>query len=161
MAAFAVGADMRQEALDAVQHAHQVDVDHPAPVVERDMVDAAAGGDAGIVADHMDVAEPLERRLRGALDAFGIGDVADGAVDVGRDLAQAFDRRAKRICLDIGNHHLHAGLRERAGHRKPNSAGPAGHKGRLAGKLTHDRIPPRDFDFPTCMKPPRRIANFR
>ena len=59
VAAFAMGADVRQESADAVKHAHQVDVEHPAPVVERNVVNAAATGDAGIVADHMDISECL------------------------------------------------------------------------------------------------------
>ena len=79
MAAFAMRADVRQEALDAVNHAHQVDVDHPAPIIQRDVVDAAAGRDAGIVADDMHVAERIERGLRRALDAFRVGHIADGA----------------------------------------------------------------------------------
>ena len=70
VAAFAVGADVRQEGADAVQHAHQIDVEHPAPVVERDVVDAAGGRNAGIVADHMDVAEGLDCLLGRAIDAW-------------------------------------------------------------------------------------------
>ena len=85
-----------RKAADAVQHAHQVDVEHPSPVVERDVVDAAAGGDAGIVADHMDISERLEGRLGRALDAGGIGDVAGDAAHVGPDIAQAFDGRCQR-----------------------------------------------------------------
>src|SRR5690349_21230938 len=57
--AFAMGADVRQEGMHAVEHAHQVDVKHPPPVVERNVVDAAAAGDAGVVADNMDVSERL------------------------------------------------------------------------------------------------------
>ena len=110
-----------RKALDAVQHAHQIDVDHPSPIVERDVVDAAAGGDAGIVADHMDLAERLERRLRGALDARRIGDIADDAADVGRDLLQAFDGGLQRVRLDIGQHHFHAGLRKGPAERKPDA----------------------------------------
>jgi hypothetical protein len=60
VAAFPVGADVRQERADAVQHAHQIDVEHPAPIVEQNVVDAAAAGDAGIVADDVDVSERLE-----------------------------------------------------------------------------------------------------
>ena len=60
MSAFAMGADMRKEASDAMQNAHQVDVQHPSPIIERDVVDAAAAADTGIVAHHMDVAECLE-----------------------------------------------------------------------------------------------------
>ena len=57
MAALAVAADVREEGADAVKHAHQVDVEHPAPGVERDIVDAAAAADAGIVTDHVDMTE--------------------------------------------------------------------------------------------------------
>jgi hypothetical protein len=59
MAAFAVGADKRQERSDAVQHAHQIDVEHPAPIVEQNVVDAATAGDAGIVANDVHIAERL------------------------------------------------------------------------------------------------------
>jgi len=52
-----------RKSADAVQHAHQVDVEHPAPIVERDVVDAAAGRDAGIVANHMHIAEGFERQF--------------------------------------------------------------------------------------------------
>src|SRR5439155_20240970 len=45
MAAFAVGADVRQEAFDAVKHAHHIDVDHPSPIIQRDVVHTAAGMD--------------------------------------------------------------------------------------------------------------------
>src|SRR5438477_12406404 len=57
VAAFTMGAHVRPEAADAMVHAHQVDVDHPAPIVERDVVDAAAGRTACIVADYVDLAE--------------------------------------------------------------------------------------------------------
>ena len=60
MAAFAMRADVRQEAFDAVKHAHQVDVDHPSPIIQRDVVDTAAGGDARIVAHDMHMAEGIE-----------------------------------------------------------------------------------------------------
>ena len=97
------------------------------------MVDAAAGGDAGIVADHMYLPEGVERGLGRALDAFGIGDIADRAADVGRDFLQAFDGGLQRFRLDIGQHHFHAGLRKRPAERQADPCSPAGHKGCLAG----------------------------
>jgi phosphoglycolate phosphatase len=128
---------MRQETSDAVQHAHQIDVEHPAPVVERDQVDAAAGGDAGIVADDMDIAERVERGFRGALDACGIGDVADGAADIRPDRLQAFDGGLQRFGFDIGEHHFHAVLRKRLAERQSDTGGATGHKSRLAGQVPH------------------------
>jgi hypothetical protein len=59
VATFAVGADVRKERTDPVKHSHKVHVEHPAPSVERDVVDASAGADAGIVADDMDIAERI------------------------------------------------------------------------------------------------------
>lgn len=66
------------------------------------MVDAAAGSDAGIVADHMHLLEGIERGLRGALHTPGVGDIADGAAHVGRNLLQAFDGGIRYFRLDIG-----------------------------------------------------------
>jgi hypothetical protein len=138
MAAFAVGADMRQEGMDAVQDAHEVDVEHPPPVIERDVVDAAAAGDAGIVANHMDIAEGRVGRLGRTLDACRIGNVTGNAPHVRPDIAQAFDGGRQRSCLDIGQHHLHACLREGPPERQADTARPARHEGRLAGELPHD-----------------------
>src|SRR5258708_12379018 len=105
MAAFAVLTHLRQETSYAVQHAHQIDVEHPAPVVERDQVDAATGGDAGIVADDVDVAERVECGLRGALDAGGVGDVADGAACVTPPPPPAFSTPRPRFRPAFRAHH--------------------------------------------------------
>jgi len=133
---------MRQEAADAVQHAQQIDVDHPAPIVEREGLDAAGGRDAGIVADHMDVAECIECRLRRARDAVGIGDIAGDAAHIRRDLAQAFDGRIKRAGLDIGQQHLHAGRSKRAAEREADAGGAARNESRPAAEVAHAPPPP-------------------
>ena len=123
-----------------MQHAHQIDVEHPTPIVERDVVDAAGGRDAGIVADHMDVAERLDRLLGRAIDTGGIGDVAEHAAHLRPDIVQALDGVRERLALDIGQHHLHAGLRKGAAERKTDAAGAAGYECRLAGELAHDGL---------------------
>jgi hypothetical protein len=118
-----------------VYDAHQVDIDDPAPIVDRDAVNAAAGRDAGIVAEHVDLAEGRKRFLRGALDAVGIGNIASNAVrTVWRE---AFDRSHERVLLDIGQHQLHAGLCKGFGHRQPDTGRPAGDERRLVAKLLH------------------------
>ena len=139
MTAFAMGADMGQKAFDAVKHAHQVDVDDPSPIIQRDVVDTAAGSHARIVAHDMHAAERIERSLRRALDACRVGHIADGAAYVGGDFLQAFDGGLQCIRLDIGQHHFHAGLRKRPAERQPDPCSPARHKGCLARKLSHGR----------------------
>ena len=115
--------------------AHQVDVEHPAPGVERDVVDAAAAGDTGIVADHMDMAEGGVGCVGRMLDAGGIGNVAGNALHIRPEIAQAANGSRQRVHLDIGQHHLHARLRKGPAERQPDAARPARHECRLAGEL--------------------------
>jgi hypothetical protein len=147
MAAFAVGADMGQKTLDAVEYAHQVYIDDPSPIIQRDVVNTAAGSDTGIVTDHMHIPEGVECGLRRALDAFRVGHIAGGAAYVGGDFLQAFDGGLQCIRLDIGQHHFHAGSSERPAERNSDACGSAGHKGCLAGQLSH-RGSSRDFELP-------------
>ena len=98
----------------------------------------AAAGDAGVVADHMDVAERRVRRLGRALDAHRIGNVTGNALHIRPDIAQAFDGRRQGVRLDVGQHHLHARLRECPAERQPDAARPARHECRLAAELSHD-----------------------
>ena len=81
------------------------------------MVDAAARGDASIVAEDMDLAEGRERRLCGALDMIGIGDIAGDAAHMIAVLVQIFQRLIQRALLDIGEHHVHALVRIGLRHR--------------------------------------------
>jgi hypothetical protein len=138
VAAFAVGTDVRQERADAVEHAHQIDVEHPAPVVERNIVDAAAAGDPGIVADDVHVAERRKRRRGRALEACRIGHVAGHAAHIRPEIVQALDRSRQRLGLDIGEHHLHARFREGTAERETDAARAASHERGLAGKLLHE-----------------------
>jgi hypothetical protein len=137
MTTFAVGADVRKETADAVNDAHQIDVEHPSPIVERDIVDAAAGGDPGIVADYVDISECLVRRLCCTLDADGIGNVTADAAYIRPDMMQPFDGGRQRVGLDIGEHHFHAGLRKGPAEREPDTPGSAGHECCLARQLPH------------------------
>src|SRR5262245_29751307 len=57
-----VGAQVRQEGPEAVDHAEEVDGEDPFEVLQRQLGDGqAAAADAGVVADQVDVAEVLER----------------------------------------------------------------------------------------------------
>src|SRR5215469_15152919 len=101
MAAFAVAADVWNESTDAVKHTHKVHVENPSPIIERDVVDASSGADAGIVADHMDIAEGIERRLGGMLDVGRIGNVTGYAADIRPKLVQAVEGGRQSVLLDV------------------------------------------------------------
>src|SRR3984893_14578558 len=138
VAAFTVGPDVRQEGTDTVKDTHKVDVEHASPIVDRYVVDAATGGDAGIVADHMDISKGVVRCLGGALDAADVGNVTTNAAHIRPNIVQAFDSGRQRVRLDIGEHHFHARLRKSPAEGEPDAAGPARHERCLAGKFSHD-----------------------
>jgi hypothetical protein len=135
--AFAVGADVRQEGVDAVDDTHQIDVEHPSPGVERDGVDAAATADTGVVANYVDVAERIVGRLGRSLDAGRVGDVAGDASQIRANIAQACDGGCQRVRLDVGEHHVHADLREDPAEREADAACSSRHEGCLAGEIAH------------------------
>jgi hypothetical protein len=84
-------ADVRKKGADAVKDSHKVDVEHPSPIVEPDVVNAAAAGDTGILANHMDIAECLVGRPGRMLDADRIGNITANAAEIRPKIAQAFD----------------------------------------------------------------------
>src|SRR5258708_17614601 len=137
VAAFAVLADMREEGPDAVENPGKIDVEHPSPIVERDIVDAAGRGDTGIVAHHMDLSERVMRRFRPALDAWGIGNVTNDPAYIRADIVQASDGGRERVGLYICEQRLHARFRKGPAEREPDAAGPARHECCLAGELAH------------------------
>ena len=71
------------------------------------------------------------------LDARRIGDVAAYATHPQSKAPQIFDGDGQRVCLDVGEHHLHTCLREGPAERKSNTACPARHECRLADKVPH------------------------
>jgi hypothetical protein len=132
MAAVAVAADVWNESTDAVKHTHKVHVENPSPIVERDVVDASSGADTGIVADHMDIAEGIERRLGGMLDVGRIGNVTGYGADIRPKLVQAFEGGRQSVLLDVSEHHFHARVGKCPAKRQPNAARTACHKCSLA-----------------------------
>ena len=69
MTALTVRSHMRQESPRTVKHAHQVDIEHPFPAIERNIVDAAARRDAGVVADDVNLLECIISFIGRTIDA--------------------------------------------------------------------------------------------
>ena len=57
---------------------------------------------------------------------------------MGAEIVQAADGGRQRLGLDVGQHHLHAGLRKSPPKREPDAAGAAGYECCLAGEFAHD-----------------------
>ena len=73
MAVLAMRFHMRQEDLQPMDQPLEVDADHPIPVGRCDLFDRAGAGDAGIVAEDVDVAEFGKSLSRGVGEGFPVG----------------------------------------------------------------------------------------
>ena len=127
----------RREDAHTMRHAHQVDADHPLPVLQRVFPDQAAGADAGIVEDEVGRAEVRHRRRAQGLDLGRFADVqAEGqhlraqALDLGRGGLQC------RV-LHIGHHDAHAACGGDAAGLQPEARGRTRDDGHAVLKLTH------------------------
>jgi hypothetical protein len=132
-----------KERTDAVKHSHKVHVEHPSPIFERNVVDASEAADTRIVANHMDFAECLVRRLGRTLDAIRIGNVTGNATHIRSKFVEIFDSNRQRVLLDIGEHDFHARVDKDPTKREPNATRSACYESCLAGQIPHDlSLPP-------------------
>ena len=138
----------RDEGLDAVRDAEDVDVVYPAPIVWGGVPDVRRGGtDAGIV--DQDVARAVlgEDRLRQCVDGGWIGNVGDDPDDrrgLGAD--QAFRCLVEQRLFDIGEDQVGTLGGERLGQRAADAVRTAGDDDDPAGEV-RDRAAHRLLPF--------------
>ena len=115
----------RREGAQAIHHAPEVDAHHPVPVVLRlrpDRPPGPAAGDAGVVADHVQLAEPRLGRVGQPLDRLVARRRRPRAARPRSWRGSAGRPRAQRLALDVGHGDLHAAAGERLGHSEADPA---------------------------------------
>ncbi len=110
---FALLLDEREERLHAIDRSPKVDAEHPLPVVDRCLAHRGEGPDPGVVAKHVDRAEPVERRLGECFDVGQPRHVRGHTHDLAACRLQGTDRLHEVRLTDVGQHDLHARGRER------------------------------------------------
>ena len=141
VAAFAVCLDAPGERLNAVDDAIDVDVGQPIPIVVAHLVDGAADDNAGVVADHVDLAETrlgIDGRL---LHLGSVRHVHLQRQELGVAGLELLGDRIERGLFDVRDDHLHSSLGERSRHCQAHAAGTAGDECGLAGYLAHVEPP--------------------
>ena len=137
MPALAMGLDPVDEGHDAVDHTVVVDARDPVPVLVRHLVDGAAQDDARVVAHDVDVAEAFLRRVGRGHESVAIGHVERHGQEFGVPGLELAGHGVQGRLLDVGDHHLHAGVGERTRHGEPHAACTAGDECGLAGYVAH------------------------
>ena len=124
----------RQERPDAVDHAVQVDADHPLPQLHRVAPGVAEAEDPGVVAQHVGGAESLERELR----EFGDRRLGRGVADRRRDVGAGFGEPGLDVAqlrrVDVGEHDAHALGDESFGERQADPGGSSRDHCDVAGR---------------------------
>ena len=129
--------EMRQGRARAQHDAGQVHGDQPVPFVERGLLDALADEDAGIVHQHVELAELLDRGVHGGGPARLAGDVER---DVERLAARRLDllRRLPAALVEhVADRHLGAGAGHQLGRRAADAARRARQERDLAVQPVH------------------------
>ena len=135
----------REEGLDAVDDAVEVDRERPVPVGLRRLTDDSAGQHAGVVDQQVQLAELVVDALGQPLVADGVGHVE---VDRQRlDLLRLDLRRdgLRRAFLHIGEDHVHPLVRAGQRDAASNARSGAGHQRHLAAQVVHASPPRRSF----------------
>ena len=97
------------------------------------------GPDAGVVAQHVDRTERVERRVAQRLERRELGDVGDDTDDVATLVAQLGRRSPSTgFGVDVGDDHAHALVGEPFDERATDAARAAGDDRDLAGELLHE-----------------------
>ena len=123
MASLALRDDALREGLDTVDHAPQIDVDDPAPVVVGHVHDRATHGNARVEEDDVNGAHLLESGIGERLHGRAVAHVAQHAFGSGALRAQLRNRGVERGALDVGEHEAHALACQRLRGREPDPAG--------------------------------------
>jgi len=129
----------REERVHPVDDTEHVHIEAPPPVVEVVLPDRPLGAraDAGVVAQQVDRAVSLERRVAELLDRLERSHVGDDAGHVAPVVAQLSSGALDEIGDDVGDHGLHALGAEPFDERATDPLSGAGDDRDLAGELLH------------------------
>jgi hypothetical protein len=119
----------------AIEDAAHVEVHHLVPGLEGVVLGGCAPGGAGVVDEDVDLAEPLHRLVRDALDLFGLARVGGDPARVDALVLQVRGGFLEVACLARGQQDLGAGFAQRLGDLQPEAARAAGDQRRLAGQV--------------------------
>ena len=123
-----LAAQDRQEARQSVDDAPQVHVEHPPPIIERLVLDQVERGHAGVVAQHIDPPEPVDRHLRQSVrptpDRRRPPSTASASPPAPR---QPIRDRLGFATVEVGEHDRRPGGDERLGEGAADAARRAGH----------------------------------
>ena len=123
-----------------MDHAPEVDADHPLPRRERHLPRQPAAADAGVVAEHVHAAEARDGGVGERLHLRGVGHVGDDAFDLGARLAQLGDRVVERGRFDVTDDDPGAFGREPTGQREPDPARAARDDRDFSVEILHGRM---------------------
>ncbi len=128
-----------QERLDPVDDAAEQHTQAPVPVVVARQRDRPEDAHAGVVAEHVHVAEDALRLVGRAREALAVGDIELDRVHVlpPPALGQALQSGLEVVGTEVGDHDVHPRCDERLAHTEPDPARTAGDERGLAGDLFH------------------------
>ncbi len=121
--------------LDAVERAVQVDVDDLVPLVQIELAQQTQRHDAGVVDQHVELAEVVDRGGHRGFPLVGLGDVE---VDIARGVADLVGQRLAFVVEDVADHHLGALADQRPGMSSSHPPSAAADQCNFSVHASHD-----------------------
>ena len=136
--ALVLGDQPGHERAEAMDHAHQVDAEHPLPFAVG-LIPARPDvtRDPRVVADDVHRAEPFPSCARERVDGTGIGDIRRDAQHLGPGGLMLRDRAFERDGIDVGEDQSHPLGGEASRQRRADPSGPARDHRDLPVQLLH------------------------
>ncbi len=137
--ALTVRLNARQERVNGVEDAVEIDAHAPVPIVVACLADAADDGDARIRHDGVYFAEPLHDIVCGGVERRAIRHVHTDGMHAIRSLIEVFHGLVEVRPGAVADRHLHARIQERARDTETDAAVAAGDEGHFAFHVLHRR----------------------
>src|SRR6185312_17311765 len=112
LSALAVRLNPRQEGMDSVEHAGDVDSHAPVPVIVRRLAQAAEYSDTGIVDDDVHLAEDTLALPSGLLHGRPVRHIERDCMDPIAGARELFERLIEMLLRPVSDDDLHPGISE-------------------------------------------------
>ena len=146
----------RKEHAHTVNHAPEINVDDPFPVINVHVGHRAASADTSVIADDVNCTKCIDCSSTKRINLFALGDVADDSDSLNR-IRERCRSTFKCWNFDVGHNDLHALGTELLGQGEANATRCAGNDNNFPRQLLHDD-PLRWWKTKPARLPPQSVT---
>ena len=145
----------RAERAAAVDHPHEIDAEHPFPILRSRLQRAGRQGHPGVVDEDVERVDLLVHRRGEAIHRLSVGHVDPNSDHLGTDTPERLLHLGQPVLVDVADGKVRARLRRDAGDRLTDAAGRTGDPDPPSGEILCLHVAPRGK---ALCRPRRRLV---